>query len=345
VSAIYKTAQIGHSAPGEKIMANAENAKIQYEGGQNQSALAALSDSGDATTFESGAELWSRRSGFEPVIRPDGLINGAAIVPGAGGANNTVDVAALTAYVEGVAVAAPAESALTCSRAVTLTNIVHSITVDSIGTVTAVAGTEGSSFTETRGSAGGPPLIAVDEIEIGQVRYSSATAAPVKASEIFQVVGLHQERYDFPIYELDYRNGNVVFNSALPAVHAGNVSKNVYASFAEPIFADVPKGTDYVPAETSHSTSSTQIYGTTLGSTSSTLNQGSFTAYLNDGISDALVRLKNETLWFKFFPNKYQTAYRLDQGKLGISRTFPAGDEIQAACTISPESDGSDVAA
>ncbi|SOB76188.1 hypothetical protein SAMN04488490_1866 [Marinobacter sp. LV10R510-11A] len=325
-------------------MANAENAKIQYEGGQNQSALAALSDSGDATTFESGAELWSRRSGFEPVIRPDGLINGGAVSPGSAGASNTVDVSALTAYVAGVAVAASAESALMCARASTSTHIVHSITVDATGTISTTAGTEGSAF-GARGSAGGPPLIAVGKIEVGQVRYSVKAAAPAKASDIFQVVGLHQERYDFPIYEVDYRNGNVVFNSALPIIHTGTKSKSVYASFAEPIFADVPKGTDYVPAETSHSTSSTQIYGTTLGSTSSTLNQGSFTAYLNDGISDALVRLKNETLWFKFFPNKFQSAYRLDQGKLGISRTFPAGDEIQASCTISPESDGSDVAA
>ncbi|MGO1502360.1 MAG: hypothetical protein ACTHWH_13875 [Marinobacter sp.] len=326
-------------------MANAENAKIQYEGGQSQSALAALLDSGDVTTFESGAELWSRRSGFEPVIRPDGLINGGAIVPASAGANNTVDVAALTAYVEGVFVAASAESALTCARAASATHIIHSITVNATGTIATTSGTEGSSFSETRGSAGAPPLIAVDKIEIGQVRYSSKAPTAVKASEIFQVVGLHQERYDIPLYDPDYRAGNVKFNSGLPLIHTGNKPKNVYASFAEPIFADVPKGSDFVPSETSHSVSSTQIYGTTLGSTSSTLNQSTFTAYLNDGISDGLVKLKNEILWFKFYPSKFQSAYILEQGKFGISRTFPAGDEIQASCTISPESAGADVAA
>jgi len=326
-------------------MANAENAKIQYEGGQSQSAIAALTDTGDATTFESGAELWSRRTGFEPVIRPDGLINGGTITSASGGSNNTVDVSALTAYVEGTAVAASASAALTCARAATETHIIHSITVDAIGTITAVTGTEGAAFSAARGAAGGPPLVAVDEIEIGQVRYSSDTAASVKASEIFQVVGLHQERFDFPIYEADYRNGSVKFNSGLPLIHTGGASKNVYASYAEPIFADVPKGSDFVPSETSHAVSSTQIYGTTLGSTSSTLNQASFTAYLNDGISDGLVKLKNEILWFKFFPNKFQSGYILEQGKFGISRTFPAGDEIQASCTVSPESAGSDVTA
>ena len=327
-------------------MANAENAKIQYEGGQNQSPLSALTDSGDATTFESGAALWSRRTGFEPVIRPDGLITGGVVTPAASGDDNVVDVSAGAAYVGGQLVAFSAATDVTCSRAVSSnTHIVHSITVDSSGTIAAAAGTGSTSFSETRAAAGGPALIAVTKIEIGQVRLAGTTAAPVTAADIKQVVGVHQERYDFPIWEVDYRNGNVVFNSALPLIHTATVPKKVFASYAEPIFADVPRGTDYVPAETSHSTSSTQIYGSTIGSTSSTLNQGSFTAFLNDGISDSLVRLKNEFLWFKFFPNKFQSNYRLDQGKLGIARTFPAGDEIQASCTISPESDGSDVAA
>lgn len=326
-------------------MANAENAKIQYEGGQNQSPMDALIDSGDATTFESGAELWSRRTGFAPVVRPDGLITGAAISPASAGSNNTVDVTALTAYVSGQEVTAAAETGLTCARAVTDTHIVHSIVVNSGGTVSAVSGTEGTSFSETRGDAGAPPLIPEGSIELGQVRLSSQTAAPVKASEIFQVVGLHQERYDSPIYEIDYRNGTVVFNAALPLIHAGGEPKGVYASYAEPLWADVPKGSDFVPSETSHSVSSTQIYGTTLGSTSSTLNQATFTAYLNDGISDGLVKLKNETLWFRFYPDRYKSGHILEQGKFGISRTFPAGNEIQASCTISPETAGQEVTA
>jgi hypothetical protein len=34
----------------------------------------------------------------------------------------------------------------------------------------------------------------------------------------------------------------------------------------------------------------------------------------------------------------------LTQGKLGIARTFPAGDNIQAACTISASEDALEVA-
>ena len=101
---------------------------------------------------------------------------------------------------------------------------------------------------------------------------------------------------------------------------------------------------DFVPPETSHSVSSTQIYGTTLGSTSSTLGQGSFTAYLSNGIGDGLVGLKNQTLWFRFYPDRYASSYMLTQGKLGIARTFPAGDNIQAACTISATAAATEVA-
>ena len=57
-----------------------------------------------------------------------------------------------------------------------------------------------------------------------------------------------------------------------------------------------------------------------------------------------MVVLKNETLWFKFFPDRYQSPYILSQGKLGISRTFPAGDSMQAACTISAASAAVEVA-
>lgn len=325
-------------------MSNAENAKIEYEGGQNQAAMAALSDSGDAKTFESGASLWSRRSGYAPVIRPDGLITGGDVVVAVSGTNNMVDITAATAFVAGTEVTAAAKVDLTIARPSTSDYVIYSITLDSAGVYAALKGTEGSSFSETRGAAGGPPLIAVNKIEVGQVRLSSQTAAAIAASEIFQVVNLHKERYDNPIYTPDYRNGDVTFNAALPSIHTGNVPKGVYASYASPIFAEVPKGSDFQPSETSHSVSSTQIYGTTLGSTSSSLNQATFTAYLEDGVSDPLVKLKNETLWFRFYPDKFKTAYILEQGKFGISRTFPAGDEIQASCTISPESAGVEVA-
>jgi hypothetical protein len=48
-----------------------------------------------------------------------------------------------------------------------------------------------------------------------------------------------------------------------------------------------------------------------------------------------VVTQKDANLWFRFYPDRYKTPYILSQGKLGIGRTFPAGDNIKAACTIS----------
>ena len=65
-------------------MATAENAKLQYEAGQNAVAMSALTDSGDQTEFTSAATLWSGRSGYAPVVRPNGLLTCGAITPAAG---------------------------------------------------------------------------------------------------------------------------------------------------------------------------------------------------------------------------------------------------------------------
>ena len=324
-------------------MATAENAKLQYEAGQSSVAMSALTNSGDETTFTSAATLWSQRAGYAPVVMPNGVLTGLAVSVHA--SNDTVTVAAGTCNLNGVVTSVSAGTGV-ITRPATNVAKVCSITINSSGSIAVVAGTDGGSttFSETRAAAGGPPLIPTTSIEIAQVRVTSATAAVITAAQIFQVVGTHRERADYPLYDINYDEGSVTFLSALPEIHTGTVPKGVYASYASPIFSDVALASDFVPPETSHSVSSTQVYGTTLGSTSSTLGQGSFTAYLQDGVSDGLVTLKNEILWFKFYPDRYKTPYLLTQGKLGISRTFPAGDTLQAACTISASSAAVEVA-
>jgi hypothetical protein len=318
-------------------MATAENAKLQYEAGQTSTSMTTLTNSGNETTFTSAASLWSKRSGYAPVVLPNGLLTGGAVTPATAATNNTVDVAALTLNLNGVVTSVAATTATSITRPATAVSKVNSITVNSSGSVAVVAGTDGSTtaFSETRGAAGGPPLIAVDSVEIAQVRVTSNTAAVITTAQVFSVVGTHTERADYPLFDINYSAGSVTFLAALPEIHTGPVPKRVYASFAAPIFSDVQLASDFVPPETTHSLTSVQVYGSTLGSTASTLNQGSFTAYLQDGVADGLVQLKNQDLWFKFFPDRYKAPYLLTQGKLGVSRTFPAGDSIQAACTIS----------
>lgn len=323
-------------------MATAENAKLQYEAGQTSTAMVALTNSGDDTTFTSSASLWSKRSGYAPVVRPNGLLTGGVITPHATD-NDKVNISAMTLNLNGVVTTVSATTATITRGVSTDTHNITSITVNSSGAVAAVSGTDSTAFSETRAAAGGPPLIATTSVEIGQVRTTSVTAAKVTAAEIFTVVGTHTERADYPLYTINYSAGSVTFLAALPEIHTGSVPKAVHASFAAPIFSDVQLASDFVPPETSHSVTSTQIYGTTLGATSSTLNQGTFTAFLEDGVSDGLVLLKNQDLWFKFFPDRYKSAYMLTQGKLGITRTYPAGDNISAACTISASSAASEV--
>lgn len=324
-------------------MATAENAKLQYEAGQSSVAMSALTNSGDETTFTSAATLWSQRAGYAPVVMPNGVLTGLAVSVHA--SNDTVTVAAGTCNLNGVVTSVSAGTGV-ITRPATNVAKVCSITINSSGAIAVVAGTDGGSttFSETRAAAGGPPLIPTTSIEIAQVRVTASSAAVITAAQVFQVVGTHRERADYPLYDINYDEGSVTFLSALPEIHTGTVPKGVYASYASPIFSDVALASDFVPPETSHSVSSTQVYGTTLGSTSSTLGQGSFTAYLQDGVSDGLVTLKNEILWFKFYPDRYKTPYLLTQGKLGISRTFPAGDTLQAACTISASSAAVEVA-
>lgn len=334
---------------------DASNAKIQYESGQDLVTFEALTDQGDHKDFRGTAELWSNKSGYAPDIKPNGLVTGGIITPAASGTKEAVDVAALTCYLAGVLTSVSADTDVLAVRPAASPAGDHykkdSITVNSGGTIAVVEGTAGSAFSTTRGAAGGPPYIPLTSIEIGQVWMSASATAVIASTEIKQVIGTHQERYDFPTWEIQTYNvesgilgyAGVVFASALPLIHSAaspiaGAPKAVYAQYYEPSFTDVPKSSDFVPPETTHSSSSKQIYKTTIASTSSSLNQGSFTAYLRDGISDGILREKNQILFFKFFQDEdNSTPYLLCQGKFGVSRTFPANDQITAACTVSPE--------
>ena len=331
-------------------MATAEMAKIQYESGQNLVTFVALTDQGDHKDFRGADPLWSNRAGYQPIVKPNGLATGGIVSIAISGSNNKVDVAALTCYLIGTLTSTGAGADTTIVRPTggspLNTHNKSSITITSAGAIAVLKGEDGTAHSTTRGVAGGPPFIPVGSVEVAQVWLSSATAGIITAAEIKQVIGTHCERYDYPTWEekrFNVINGvledaGIVFASILPLIHTGSVAKKVYAEYYEPDFTDVPRSDAFVPPETSHSVSSKQIYGTTLGASASSLGQGSFTAYLVDGVSDGILSLKNVVLFFKFFQNKLNTLpYILAQGKLGISRTFPAGDQITAACTISAE--------
>lgn len=326
---------------------------IRYEAGQTAYPFEAAVNAGDATTFGASFSPISNAAGFEPVIAPYGLLTGGAITPNA--TNNVVNVAALTASMAAATGAdtsgnvAVIAGTVTITRPATAVSKVISITIDTSAALVAVAGTDGATtaFTETRGAAGGPPLIPVGSVEIGQVRVTSNVAAVVTTGQIYAVPGLHVERSDYPVYSLDFATGKITFAASLPLIHTGTLPKRVYIRGATPLFTPIANTSDWVPAESTYSISSTSTYDGPVGSASSSLGQAGFTAILKDGITDSVLAAKGKEIWFEFRPDRDKTVPKqLTQGMFGVSRTFPAGGgSFSAACTVTPRVESVDVKA
>lgn len=317
-----------------------EKARLDYESGVTPYPMEALTDSGDRTTFDTQAAQLSETDGNAPDVKPNGVLTGGVVSVADSGSNDVVDVTALTCNLNGVETSVGAGTDVAITRAATDVASISSITINNAGAITVVKGTDSAdaNFSEVRGAAGGPPYIPVDSIEIAQVRVASNTAAPIAATEIFQTIGTHREKADSPGYDVDNYTGQVVFKSALPASHTGDTAKGVYASYAEPIFTEQAFANDFVPAENSHSVASEQVYGDTVGTSSASLGQGSFTAILKDGITDDIIGKKDQILFFRFYQDKFKTPHILTQGKLGLGRTFAASDNPKVSCTISATS-------
>jgi hypothetical protein len=316
----------------------ADKALIQYEAGQTLVDMQQMTDSGDHTTFSIDDVPFSNKSGFEPDIRPDGLLTGGVI--SASTSNDKIAITDLTCYIGGVLVTVTSISEQDVERSEEYTPgetyIINSVTVTSGGAIAILQGNEGASFSTTRGADGGPPLIPTTSIEIGWVRLSSTTPATVETSEILQIPGSSKEVSSFPVYDIDYAAGEVTFIDDLPLIHTGSVPKGVYCEVYTPIFASADPASDFVPAMNSHSQTSTQVYNGTIGASSSSLGQASFSVYLKDGITDHILSLADETIWVKFFANRLRSPYSLTNGKLGISLSYPPGDNIQGSCTLTP---------
>lgn len=324
---------------------------IRYEAGQTAYPFEAMASTGDASVFNASFLPISNAGGFVPVVAPYGLMTGGAITPHV--TANTVAVAALTASMAGsvnadaAGVVAVAAASVVVTRPATAVSKVVSITVSNAGALVAVPGIDGATaaFVETRGVAGGPPLIPVDSIEIGQIRMTTTVAAVLSTSQIYTVPGLHVERSDYPVYSLNYATGQVTFAAALAAIHIGAIAKKVFIKGATPLFAPIPQTSGWVPAESTYSITSTDTYDGPVGSSSASLGQATFTAILKDGITDAFLAQRGKSIWVEFRPDRDKTLPKqLTQGVLGVARSFPAGGgNFSASCTLTPNAQTVDV--
>jgi hypothetical protein len=327
-----------------------DNAIVYYEADALPVAMGALSDQGDYINFDSSDELWSGQADKAPVVRPNGLVSGGVITPDT--TNDQIDITALTCYLAGVSTDVGATSGQAISRPSVDTHQKFSITITSLGAVAVVDGAEGTSFSDTRGANGGPPWIDNDAIEIGQVWLDSQTPALITADEIKQVDTISMERFDSPAWELVYAsvtngvigNAGIYFHSALAQIHSEDAGstvagKLVYASYYTPVFVEQVDAYDFIPPAQSHSINTTQVYGRVKGSKTSTLNTGSFSAELRDGISDNILKRLNDLLWFKFKQNRLSDPYILAQGYLGGPTNFPAAGNVVTNFTIAAETE------
>lgn len=329
-------------------MATAQRGKVQVETGRVKTDFVAMTDSGDQVVFNAGL-LWSQKSGFDPVVRPNGIVTGSNLIsPGA--AADQVAVAACTVYIGGAEIAVSADAAVSVTRP-SADERITSICVDDLGAIAEVVGTDGT-MNEVRGTAGGPPLIPVDEVELGQVRMDSTGSAVFVAAEIYQDVGVHAEVYDYPSFEMNpigdgklasvtaKKNAYVEFAAALPAVHVGNLPKAVFVEYYTPTLVTISKAAEFVPAETGVSKNSETYYEGAGGSgaigsmKADSVGDCTFTVLANDGIQDPIMAEKNEMITVKFFPDANKTPFILSQGLLGVVRSFPSGEQVKINATV-----------
>ena len=331
-------------------MATAKNAKIEIETGQSLSgAYAVMTDSGDHQVYTiSGGTLWSGKSGYTPSIRPNGIVSGRNLVS-THASDDFVTVAAFTAYSKGILKTVNASSAEITRASSGGYYKVNSITMASNGTIAVVSGDEGVALLTTRATGGGPPLIPVNSVELAQVITSSSTSAAILVTEIFQVVGQHSERYDYPTWQ-EFNVGlgesadssaekyaHIKFDASLPLIHTGTITKKTFMIYYTPQFTELTRTMAFRPVEQAHTVSSQEYYRGSIGSVSSSIGQGGFTAMLNDGLTDSLVAEKDNTLTVRFYPDENKGAYALTQGRIGLGRTFPYDKQVQAEVTISAE--------
>lgn len=319
---------------------------LQMESGQDFIDMAALNDTGDHKKYTGVDAPWSGVAGVDVEVRPNGILTGGVVTPAASAADNAVDISAATAYVAGEKVAIPGRTDVVIARAAdTDTHIINSIVI-AAGAFAAVSGADATAFSEVRGGDGGPAFVAVDAIEVGQVRVSSKGDAPVAESEIKQVPRLHRELALDPVPATDYAAGAVTFSVPLPAIHVGGVTKKVFASYGLPLFADLENVKDVTVPEESHSASSSEYYDGVTVAVSTSLGQGGFTQRVRDGITDPVVKAKGEKRWFRFFPDRNRGPHVMMQGVVGINRTWPTGGgNREAAVTVTCEKKASEIEA
>jgi hypothetical protein len=297
--------------------------------------------------FVSSAERFSGLEDYEPVVYLDGVISGCNVTPGT--AADSFDVSAGTYQIKGNSYTLAASTGETGLTRPTVDGniVVNAISLDTSGNINVTAGTEGTTST-TRGAAGGPPYIPVDQVLIGYITlgYTSATAGAVITSS--EIDDSNKEYSYLPGYKVIYHDdggenkGCIEFDTALGAIHTGDTTRNVYVTYYAPdSYVELSDSKDYTLTG-DQATVKSQAYDDTTEQTHTTIKSwsGSFDYYDTKVKSTMISELDtNRRRWFKFYPDRDSNEHFTGIAVISsIGSGAPVGD--MTGGTISLEGDG-----
>lgn len=290
--------------------------------------------------FESVADYWSEAT-INPVeIKPDGILTGLTISPGA--ANDQVSITAGTVQLAGATASVSADSVFDITRGTTNGYKICAVTINSSGVLTEVEGTESTAFDTTRGAAGGPPYIPVGSVLVGYVYLTSTTAALITSDEIRQL-GSNRETATSPTYTYDITTGSVTFDSIVNPIHTGDVPKSVYASYAPvtvPSSFTLLQYTDsYKGPEDVYSSDITKFHNNQkLANVTNDLSDCTFnlTFERDYGIGSFIEAARGDKRWLYVKPDQYRSSYILvPAGVVSIEKDEITAEESTVSSTIS----------
>jgi len=326
------------------------NASVQVELGSISYPMSALTSvvspvSDVNKKFRTLAEFISDLSKLQAEARLDGVISGLKLSAGSG--YNEVDVSAGNVYIQGQLVEVALDTVTGITRPITLGQVlVTAITVDNAGSISATAGIGGATST-VRGAAGAPPFLPVNEVLLGYVTatYYDGSASGEKVLTAGEIDSYTKEYAAIPSAKFIFHDeeqlvGCVEIANALPMIHAataagpGTATRNLYASYYEPEFEEVPDAKDFKFDE-NVATYKSKAYKdaseeTAIGTPSWS---ASFSAYFTT-VEDILNLIKNSKRWVKHYPDDDLTPHWVGMAIFKVGRETPVENNMTASITL-----------
>lgn len=322
-----------------------KDGKVEVELGLTTYGMSALSSvsspSADVNKkFLSSAERFTALDDYEPIVRLDGIISGCELSI-LSSSNNAVEISAGSYYLQGSKVTIVATTAESLARPTVNGQVLTTaISMDSNGLITKTPGTEGTTSI-TRGAAGGPPFIPVDEILLGYATLGYKATSVGAVVESTEIDNASKERSSIPGYKVIYHDednsvGIIEFDVALDSIHTGSVTRNVYSQYWGPAaYVSIGDAKD-ITLDEPPTVQTSQAYGddyarSAIGTKTWT---GGFDFYFSN-VKDSIIDLiKNSKRWLKFYPDKDNTEHLTGRAIIGASHSIPVDDTMNGSVTL-----------